>query len=415
MRYVALVCSLIFVGEAFGQHYELERKIENPKGQQNGRSDNFGYWIGAVEDKLIVGAYDEDTGAPDAGSAYLFDADGQLLTTFHNPDPVQSGAFGWGVAGVGGRVLIGARHNEGGGKAYLFEQDGTLVKTIDNPTGASGDDFSHSPTAVGEGRFLLNAPHARSGKGAAYLYDADGALLKTIVNESPASTSTLGRLSLFDGERILIAAGDASSNGGSVNIYDRAGELLGTVGNPGTNTNGFGVGLATVGQTTLVGGFYDQKGDVGGQVFMFDRQGKYESELLNPSPGADDWFGMGLLATSASTFLVSSVFESTNAVETGAVYHYDLSGNLLQTILNPDPDGGEHFGLDMEVIGDRLYISSQFEGAGRAGAVYVYRMTPEPHSLVLGLLGVVLVVVWRRRREGDRRSRPSKCVSPRQA
>ena len=53
------------------------------------------------DDKLIIGAYEKDIGATDAGAAYLFSTNGTLLTTFTNPTPAVGDLFGSAVAGVG--------------------------------------------------------------------------------------------------------------------------------------------------------------------------------------------------------------------------------------------------------------------------------------------------------------------------
>ena len=56
---------------------------------------------------MVVGAYTDDTGATNAGSAYVFDAaTGNLLHTLNNPTPAASdyfGRFGGRVGEHGGR------------------------------------------------------------------------------------------------------------------------------------------------------------------------------------------------------------------------------------------------------------------------------------------------------------------------
>ena len=89
-------------------------------------SDNFGISVAAVgSDRVLIGAYFDDTGAVNAGTAYLFSTNGTLLTTFTNPTPAANDNFGISVAAVGSdRVLIGAYFDGTGateaGAAYLF-------------------------------------------------------------------------------------------------------------------------------------------------------------------------------------------------------------------------------------------------------------------------------------------------------
>ncbi|HEY9171169.1 MAG TPA: FG-GAP repeat protein, partial [Verrucomicrobiae bacterium] len=118
-------------------------------------SDYFGYSVAAVgTDQVLIGAYRDDTGATDAGAAYLLRTDGTLLTTFTNPTPVADDNFGYSVAAVGtDRVLIGAYRDDTGadnaGAAYLFSTSGTLLTTFTNPTPVASDNFGISVSAVG--------------------------------------------------------------------------------------------------------------------------------------------------------------------------------------------------------------------------------------------------------------------------
>ena len=45
--------------------------------------DAFGRSVAIDGDNLLIGAYQDDTGATNAGSAYLFDASGNLLQTIN--------------------------------------------------------------------------------------------------------------------------------------------------------------------------------------------------------------------------------------------------------------------------------------------------------------------------------------------
>ena len=128
-----------------------------------------------------MGRYGDDTGATNAGAAYLFSTNGTLLTTFTNPTPAASDWFGCSVAAVGtDRVLIGAHCDDTGatdaGAAYLFSTNGTLLTTFTNPTPAAGDWFGYSVAAVGTDRVLIGAHCDDTGAtdaGAAYLFSLE--------------------------------------------------------------------------------------------------------------------------------------------------------------------------------------------------------------------------------------------------
>jgi hypothetical protein len=70
-------------------------------------------------------AYQDGTGLFQAGSAYLFSTNGTLLNTFTNPTPAVRDWFAWSLAGVGSdRIIIGGVWDDTGaadaGSAYLF-------------------------------------------------------------------------------------------------------------------------------------------------------------------------------------------------------------------------------------------------------------------------------------------------------
>ncbi len=145
---------------------------------------------------MLIGASGDDTGATDAGAAYLFSTNGTLLTTFTNPTPAATDWFGYSVAAVGSdRVLIGAYQDDTGatdaGAAYLFSTNGTLLTTFTNPTPAAGDYFGISVAAVGSDRVLIGAYGDDTGAadaGAAYLFSTNGTLLTTFTNPTPAAS-----------------------------------------------------------------------------------------------------------------------------------------------------------------------------------------------------------------------------------
>ncbi len=92
------------------------------------RSDFFSISVATTPTgDILVGARYDDTGATDAGSAYLFDGNnGSLLLTINNPTPATSDRFGISVATTDtGDILVGAYLDDTGvtdaGSVYLFE------------------------------------------------------------------------------------------------------------------------------------------------------------------------------------------------------------------------------------------------------------------------------------------------------
>jgi hypothetical protein len=88
--------------------------------------DYFGWSVAAVgSTRVLIGAYQDGTGDFQAGSAYLFSTNGALLNTITNPTPARQDWFGWSAAGVGtDRLIIGGVWDDTGapdaGSAYLY-------------------------------------------------------------------------------------------------------------------------------------------------------------------------------------------------------------------------------------------------------------------------------------------------------
>ncbi|CCI05054.1 Quinoprotein (fragment) [Microcystis aeruginosa PCC 9443] len=140
----------------------------------------------------LIGAYQDDTGASNAGSAYLFDTTtGNLLQTFNNPSPQFSDQFGKSVSLSGTLALIGTPADStgasGAGSAYLFDTTtGNLLQTFNNPSPQLSDNFGNSVSLSGT-LALIGAPSDNTGAtkaGSAYLYQGSEPVPQTVPEPS---------------------------------------------------------------------------------------------------------------------------------------------------------------------------------------------------------------------------------------
>jgi hypothetical protein len=105
--------------------------------------DAFGFSVtGVGADKVLIGAPGDSSNGNAGGAAYLFDTSGTLLKTLTNPTPLSGDQFGTAVAAVGETsLLIGASSDDSGatdaGVAYLFNTDGSLSHHVSKS--GSGD------------------------------------------------------------------------------------------------------------------------------------------------------------------------------------------------------------------------------------------------------------------------------------
>jgi len=333
---------------------------------------------------VLIGARLDDTGATDAGAAYLFDINGALLQTYLNPAPANADLFGTSVAIDGNNVLIGADGNAvgpgGANAAYLFDTNGALLQTLLNPTPGDFDRFGTASATDGTD-ILIGAPSDDLGApnaGAAYLFDSSGALVQTFLNPAPANSDNFGNAVSLEGANVLIGVPNddtSAPNAGIVYLFDRSGPLLQTLLNP-TPANGdnFGGVVAMTGANILIGTPGDDAGATNaGAAYLFNVGGTLLQTLVNPTPANADNFGAAV-AIAGTNILVGAPNDDTSAPDAGAAYLFDLGGNLLQTLLNPAPTTTDRFGAAVGISGTNIVIGAPNNdaGANNAGAAYLF-------------------------------------------
>ncbi len=116
-------------------------------------STGFGSAVASVGADILVGSPNDNTAGQGAGAAFLFDPTGLLLKTFMQPDG-GGGGFGTSVAGTQNTALIGAPGaflaTPDAGAAYLFDADpasptfGRAIGAVQEATPTTGDAFGTS-------------------------------------------------------------------------------------------------------------------------------------------------------------------------------------------------------------------------------------------------------------------------------
>ena len=304
-------------------------------------ADEFGHSVAATPNgDLLVGARTDNTGATSAGTAYLFDGvTGNLLLTINNPTPEAGDEFSFSVAATpNGDLLVGASSDNTGagnaGAAYLFDGvTGNLLLTINNPTPEANDWFGFSVAVTLNGDLLVGARRDNTGAtraGAAYLFDGiTGNLLLTINNPTPEVDDQFGiSVAATPNGDLLIGArldNTGANNAGAAYLFDGVtGNLLLTINNP-TPEAGDELGIAvaaTPNGDLLVGARLDNTGaNNAGAAYLFDGvTGNLLLTVNNPTPEAGDELGIAVAATPNGDLLVGAWIDNTGAADAGAAY-----------------------------------------------------------------------------------------------
>ncbi len=324
----------------------LLRTLANPTANPG---DEFGFAVATVGSKVVVGAPFDDTAGSDAGAVYVFDGStGALVRTFLNPAPANSSRFGWAVAALGGNILIGApldpNGTGGGGTVYLYDTvTGILKQVFLNPTPNGGDDFGFAVAALGA-NVIVGAPG----------------------RDTPATQ--------FD---------PVKPDTGAVYVFNgTTGALLRTLVSPTANQgDNFGWSVAAVGNAVLVGDPNDHSGvAIAGAAFLFDgTSGALLRTFVKPTRVNLDAFGFRVAALGTNKALVAALGDDTGALNAGAVYVFStIDGSLLEKFQKAVPGADDDFGRALLSFGTtRVVVGVPMDDTrGQdAGAVYAFQDT----------------------------------------
>ena len=376
----------------------------------DGYSDLFGTGIALMgNDRVIIGAYEEDSFAPEGGVVYLFRTNGSLLTTITNPSPAHSGfglpdQFGAAVTAVGDHILVGSPR-EGvwwEGRTYLYTTNGTLVMNF--PGDGKG---GTAVVALGADRVLIGSPDHTTDPdtgewaGTAHMFSTNGTLLMTFDNPGPQSGDQFGfSLAAFGSDRVLVGAigfhtdpdPEVALTAGAAFLFNTNGTLLMTFTNP-TPANGdyFGNSVAAVGaDRVLVGAPFDDSGgtDVGA-AYLFSTNGTLLLTITNPTPVPDDRFGARIATLGNGRVIINASSDDTGETNAGSAYVFDYNGNLLATLNNPAPTTDDFFGWRIAANGgDTALIAAPWSDTKHvtdAGSAFLFSIPfiPAPPSLTI--------------------------------
>lgn len=208
---------------------------------------------------------------------------------------------------------------------------------------------------------------------------AQGDLLATLENPEPQINDEFGYAVAAFGTTIAVGAPldqvGIQADAGTVYLY--ADTVAGTVSaaavtieNPNPANNGyFGVALASVGGNLIIGAPGNfVAGQAAGRVYIYDTTGAQQDVIDNPTPVADDQFGLAV-ASIGSNILVGAPGVSSSR---GEAYLFDGSGALLLTMTCANPVGA-NFGWAVAGVGGDLAIGAPGDGlGGRTGGLYLY-------------------------------------------
>ncbi|MGP1273342.1 MAG: FG-GAP repeat protein, partial [Phycisphaerales bacterium] len=219
--------------------------------------DQFGYAVSLDGAMLLVGARWEDTGADQAGAAYLFDvtdpANPVELAKLTPPAPDPQDFFGFSVAVSGDVALVGAMFDDDlgldSGAVYVYDISTpaapVLAEKLLPSDGNATDDFGWSVAIDGNAAVVGSRTDDDlfPGAGSAYLFDmtdpATPVEAVKLVPSDTAANAVFGWSAAIEGDVALIGAScanDGANRSGKAYLFDAS------IGAPClADTNGNGV------------------------------------------------------------------------------------------------------------------------------------------------------------------------------
>jgi hypothetical protein len=375
----------------------------------------FGAAVAISGTRVIVGAPGDDTGAAQAGRAYVYDLSGATPATpvavLDNPSPNVDDGFGGAVAIAGSIAVVGAEEDDtvatDAGRAYVYDLAGATpavpMLTFDDPTAVAGDSFG-AAVAVAGTRVVVGAPSEDTGMpgaGSAYVYDLAGGTpsvpVTTLHNPTPWQGDSFGTALALAGGRLVVGTpGDDTSGGdaGAVYLYDLDSGTptvpAFTLNNPGPRPQALGLSVAISGTKVAAGAPYDafvpSTPTRGGAAYVFDvssgTPGTPVAMLYDPEAADGNAFGSAMAVSGSLLVVGAPAVTNADRINSGAAYVYDLSNGTPTVpafvLENPDPSGDySSFGKAVAIFGSRVVIGTPLAslGATNSGAAYVYDLS----------------------------------------
>jgi hypothetical protein len=431
-------------------------------------TDRFGWSVSISGDgnTAIVGAWTDDDEAGDSGSAYIFVRSGPSWIQKQKikaSDPGSSDRFGWSVSisGDGTTTVIGAYGDDDGGtdsgSAYIFVSNGTLhissdivaneivvedvkvsnleVETMHITDGtsnacevnlgykqtrhsqkltasdaANNDYFGESVSISSDGNTAIVGAWADDDRvgdsGSAYIFvrsDSDSPWTqqaKLTAGTDAGSSDHFGwSVSISgDGNTVIVGAryddDNGQTNSGSAYIFVRSGSSWTqqqklTAGTDAATSDYFSysVSISSDGNTAIIGAYLDDDNAQGdsGSAYIFVRSDGTWTQQAKLTAGTDaantDYFGWSVsISSDGNTVIVGAYFDDDRGGNSGSAYIFvrsDGTWTQQQKLTATDGSVNDYFGYSVSISSDGNAVivgayADDDNAQGDSGSAYIF-------------------------------------------
>ncbi|MBA7666371.1 hypothetical protein ES703_74451 [subsurface metagenome] len=381
---LCIITSLLISPVRADEEYHVIATLQAPTLTSSG---GFGSDLALYEDILLVGESDADLGdLRRVGRAYIFDSDWNLVTTLQQPSPKTYETFSMSIDVWGDKLAISNAENIGdyefAGKVYIYDSEGVLLTDIQSPELTIGAVFGSDLCTYRDILLVmeLRADQGFINAGVVQVFNSEGDFLKTIHSPSPANVGAFGLSIDANDEFILVGEcgpRDKPIEEGNVHVYDVDYNLVETLRSPDyEERSGFGISVAISEDHFVVGEHWASVDghERAGRVHIYDSDWNLVTTLQSPTPEDNGEFGLHV-AIGGGLVVVGERRGDVVSMNEGKAYVFDLEGNLVDTLVSPDPEVGAQFGWRVATDGEIVVVADAFhsvDGVSRAGYVYVF-------------------------------------------
>jgi len=366
-------------------------------------NDYLGWSVAVSGDIAVIGAYGNDDGGTSSGAAYVFTRSGSTWSQqakLTASDAAAGDRFGYTVAVNGETAVIGAYGNDDGGtnsgSAYIFIRSGTTWSEQAKLTAsdaAAGDNFGISVAVSGNtaviGAYLDDDGGTNSG--AAYVFTRSGTTWNQqakLTASDAAADDWFGYSVAVSGDTAVIGADgddDGGNSSGAAYVFVRSGttwsQQAKLTASDAAADDRFGASVAVDGDTAVIGAYRDDDGGAdSGAAYVFIRSGttwSQQAKLTASDAAADDQFGRSV-AVDGDTAVIGAHRDDDSATNSGSAYVFTRSGTTWSQqakLTASDAAANDYFGKSVAVDGNTAVIGAYGDdanGGTDSGSAYVF-------------------------------------------
>ena len=369
--------------------------------------DQFGRSVAVSGDTAVIGAWRDNDGGTNSGSAYVFTRSGEVWSQqakLTASDPAAFDRFGSSVAISGDTAVIGAYSD---GSAYVFSRSGGVWSQQAKLTASddAGNFFGWSVAVDGD-TVVIGAyadDHGGSHSGSAYVFSRSGGVWSQqakLTASDPAPLDHFGVSVAVSDDTAVIGAywdDDGGSNSGSAYVFSRSGgtwiQQAKLTASDHTAVDLFGFSVAISGDTAVIGAYLaDYRGSSSGSAYVFTRSGGVWSQQAKLTPSdlaAGDEFGISVVV-SGDTAVIGAHGNDDGGSNSGSAYVFSRSGggwSQQAKLTASDHAADDRFGRSVAISGDTAVIGAFLDddGGTDSGSAYVFALNE--YTLTVDMAG----------------------------